>query len=140
MANDFTPAAIWPAREGMGHISSSPVPGTAPRLDTRIGPDGDLATSEDLLSAALAARYAAALSVLCQNQGTPVESIDADARITLGRDSLGYFVQAIHVDLRARVPGLDEAGFSKLAALVRDRCPIARALAVSEVTLATHLD
>lgn len=96
---------------------------------------------EELLGAAHAACFAMALSVGLTQAGTPPESLDVEARVTIDQVEGGFGITKIDLDLRGKVPGIDEAGFVEAAAGAKAACPLSKALAaVPEINLNTTFE
>ena len=52
--------------------------------------------------------------------------MDTTARVTLEQVDGGYAITAVHLTLRAKIPGADEATFQALAAKAKAGCPISK--------------
>ena len=83
---------------------------------------------EELLAASHASCYAMALSAGLGRAGTPPQSLDVTARVTFDRVGDGFKVTSSALEVRGRVPNLDDAGFQKAADAAKDGCPISQAL------------
>ncbi len=84
---------------------------------------------EELLAAAHATCYAMAFSnTLAKEGGVTAESLDVLAECDLDRVAGGLKVTAMRLQVRGVVPGIDEAGFVKLAAQAKESCPVSGAL------------
>jgi lipoyl-dependent peroxiredoxin len=83
---------------------------------------------EELLAAAHAACYAMAFSHTLAQAGTPAERLTVDATCTFEQTDSGFKVSTMVLDVRGRVPGLDQAGFEKTAQQAEQGCPISNAL------------
>ena len=59
-----------------------------------------------------------------QQHYTPPELINARASLTMRRDESGTKLTRLHLDVEARVPGIDEAAFKALAETTKDTCPV----------------
>ena len=67
--------------------------------------------------------------------GTP-ESLVVDAVVRLGPDPAGGFrIVDIALTVRAKVQGLDEAGFVAAAEAAKAGCPVSKALTGTTITL-----
>jgi osmotically inducible protein OsmC len=57
------------------------------------------------------------------------------------RDESGTKLTKLHLDVEARVPGLDAAAFQALATLTRDTCPVSALLkpGLEELTVSAKL-
>jgi osmotically inducible protein OsmC len=96
---------------------------------------------EELLGAAHAACFAMALSVGLTQAGTPPESLDVEAKVTIDQVEGGFGITRIDLDLRGKVPGIDEAAFNEAAAGAKAGCPLSKALAaVPEINLNTTFE
>jgi osmotically inducible protein OsmC len=96
---------------------------------------------EELLGAAHAACFAMALSVGLTQAGTPPESLDVEAKVTIDQVEGGFGITKIDLDLKGKVPGIDEAAFNEAAAGAKAACPLSKALAaVPEINLNTTFE
>jgi osmotically inducible protein OsmC len=103
--------------------------------------DGSGTNPEELLGAAHAACFAMALSVGLTQAGTPPEALDVEARVTIDQVEGGFGITKIDLDLRGKVPGIDEAAFNEAAAGAKAACPLSKALAaVPEINLNTTFE
>ena len=95
---------------------------------------------EQLIAAAHAACFSMALSAALERAGTPVESVQTDATVTLRLIDGAPVITNIALVTRGRVPGIDEATFAKEAESAKANCPVSQALAgVPEITLEASL-
>jgi lipoyl-dependent peroxiredoxin len=102
--------------------------------------DGPGANPEQLIGAAHAACFSMALSNMLAEAGTPVDSIDTEAVVTLRFVDDAPTITSIALTTVGRVPGIDEATFKEQAAAAKAGCPVSRALAgVPEITLDASL-
>lgn len=93
---------------------------------------------EELIAAAWAACFAMALSAGLARGGTPPERLSTSATVTF-QPGDGIVKGALTV--RARVPGLDAAGFETAAQGAKENCPVSKAMTgVPEITLDAALD
>jgi osmotically inducible protein OsmC len=98
--------------------------------------DGPGANPEQLIGAAHAACYSMALSNMLAEAGTPPDSVDTEAVVTLRLVDGAPTIAKIALTTVGRVPGIDAAGFAEQAAAAKAGCPVSRALAsVPEITL-----
>jgi osmotically inducible protein OsmC len=79
---------------------------------------------EELIAAAEASCYAMALASNLTKQNTPPQSINAKATLTMRRDESGTKLTKLHLDVEARVPGIDAAAFQALAEKTKETCPV----------------
>lgn len=98
------------------------------------------ANPEQLIGAAHAACFSMALSAGLENAGTPAESVQTDATVTLRFVEGAPTITAIALVTQGQVPGIDEAAFQAAAEEAKRGCPVSRALAgVPEITLEASL-
>ena len=83
---------------------------------------------EELLAAAHASCYAMALSAGLGTAGSPPQSLEVSATVTFDRVGGGFKVVSSALEVRGRVPNMDEATFVKAAEAAKDGCPISAAL------------
>ncbi|HEX4108589.1 MAG TPA: OsmC family peroxiredoxin [Solirubrobacteraceae bacterium] len=102
--------------------------------------DGPGANPEQLIAAAHAACFSMALSAGLAGAGTPVDSVETDATVTLRFVDEKPTITSIALRTVGRVPGIDAATFVAAAEAAKAGCPVSRALAgVPEMTLAASL-
>jgi osmotically inducible protein OsmC len=95
----------------------------------RSEPDANGVTSpEELLAAAHASCFAMALSAGLGRAGTPPQQLDVSAEVTFDRVGDGFKVTSSKLEVRGKVPGIDQAAFQKAAEGAKDGCPISGAL------------
>lgn len=83
---------------------------------------------EELIAAAHAGCFSMALSVQLGNAGLKPESIKTDAAVTLEKVGEGFAITTVHLDVRARVPGADQAVFETAAKNAKEGCPVSKVL------------
>ena len=94
---------------------------------------GEETSPEELIAAAHAACFSMALSHELAEGGNAPERLDTRADVTF---EPGTGITGIHLAVRGRVPGLDEAAFREAAEAAKTGCPVSQALAgVPEITL-----
>lgn len=107
---------------------------------SRFGDDRKGTNPEEILGAAHAACFTMAFSFAADKQGYKTESVDTTASVRLSQDGDGFVIDRIALTLQAKVPGIEEAAFQKLAADAKANCPLSKALAaVPEITLTATL-
>jgi lipoyl-dependent peroxiredoxin len=103
--------------------------------------DGTGTNPEELLGAAHSSCFAMALSVGLTQAGTPPESLDVEAKVTISQVEGGFEITKIDLAVRGKVPGIDEAAFVEAANGAKANCPLSKALAaVPEITLDVTFD
>jgi osmotically inducible protein OsmC len=93
---------------------------------------------EELIGAAHAGCFTMALSLALTQAKLAVEKLETSAKVTLEQVDGGYAITAVHLTLRAKVPGIDQAGFAKLAGDAKAGCPVSKLLK-AEITLDASL-
>jgi osmotically inducible protein OsmC len=83
---------------------------------------------EELLAAAEAACYSMALSAGLERNGTVATSVDTTAKCTIEKVGEGFRITKMRIEVRAVVPGIDDAKFQQLAETTKDTCPVSQAL------------
>lgn len=108
---------------GSGAIGNLPVTWASrtERSDGKTSP-------EELIAAAHAACYAMAFSHALAQAGNPAERLTVDATCTFEQVEGGFKISTMALDVHGKVPGLDQAGFEKLAQQAEQGCPVSNAL------------
>lgn len=94
---------------------------------------------EELLGAAHAGCFSMALSLGVENAGFNAEEIETKAVVTLEKDGDGFTITAVHLRCRAKIPGIDDATFQKLAEGTKQGCPVSKVLKAA-ITLDAALE
>ena len=94
---------------------------------------------EELLGAAHAGCFTMALSKELGEAGMTAESIDTQADVTLDKSSGGFAITAVHLTLKARIPGADRTAFEHAVESAKNGCPVSKVLN-AEITLEAVLD
>ena len=102
--------------------------------------DGPGSNPEQLIGAAHAACFSMALASLLGQAGSPADSIQTNATVTLRLVDGRPTITQVDLVTVGRVPGIDDAKFQEQAAAAKAGCPVSRALAgVPEITLHASL-
>lgn len=91
---------------------------------------------EELIAAAHAGCFAMQLSHFLAENGTPADSLEAKAVVTLVP---GTGITGSALTLTGKVPGIDQAKFQELANKAKEGCPVSKALGAIKVTLDAKL-
>jgi len=83
---------------------------------------------EELIGAAHAGCFTMALSLILGEAQLTATQMDTKAEVTLDKVSDGFAITAVHLTLRAKVPGADQAKFEELAAKAKAGCPVSKLL------------
>ncbi|MDD2107218.1 OsmC family protein [Pseudomonas asiatica] len=126
-----TASAIWQGglKEGKGLLSTES--GTLKQnpygFNTRF--EGSPGTNpEELIGAAHAGCFSMALSMMLGEAGFTPDRIDTAAEVTLDKQADGFAITAVHLVLRAKVPGASEAQFLEIADKAKAVCPVSKVL------------
>src|ERR1700752_5466997 len=93
---------------------------------------------EELIAAAHAGCFTMALSAQLGTAGITPESLETTASLTLDKLDAGWSITKIHLDVAARIPGVDKAAFDKAAENAKAGCPVSRLLK-AEITMTARL-
>ncbi len=124
-------SAVWQGgiKDGKGAISTksgalADVPyGFASRFEGKPGTN-----PEELIGAAHAGCFTMALSLILGEAQLTAEMMQTSAEVTLDKDGDGFSITAVHLTLRAKVPGADQARFAELADKAKAGCPVSKLL------------
>jgi osmotically inducible protein OsmC len=94
---------------------------------------------EELLGAAHAGCFSMALSKELGDAGMTADSIETRAEVTLEKKDGGFSITAVHLLLRAKIPGADRAAFEKAVETAKTGCPLSKVLNAT-ITLEAVLD
>jgi len=130
--------AVWSGglKDGKGAISTKSGAlkdypyGFAARFE-----DGKNGTNpEELIGAAHAGCFTMALSGILGQEGLTAETMETQADVTLMKQGDGFAITKVHLTLKAKIPGADEAKFQALAAKAKAGCPVSKVLN-AEITM-----
>jgi len=117
------PAAGFEGRYSFGSRFES-APGTNP---------------EELIAAAHAGCFSMALAAGLSREGYEPAEVETTARVHLEQVDGAPTITRVELDTRARVPGVDEATFQRLAEDAKANCPVSR-LFRAEISLSARLE
>lgn len=89
---------------------------------------------EELIGAAHAGCFTMALSNILGEAGLTADEMNTQAEVTLEKKPDGFAITKVHLTLRAKIPGVDDAKFQELAAKAKAGCPVSKLLK-AEITL-----
>jgi osmotically inducible protein OsmC len=105
-------SAVWKGglKDGKGTVStdSGVLSNTQYSFSTRFE-DGKGTNPEELIAAAHAGCFSMALSAQLGNAGMTAESIATTATVNLEKTDAGFTITAVHLDVKAKIPGADKA-------------------------------
>ncbi len=118
--------------------SSGTLEQSAVSFATRAEDPAGQTSPEELVAAAHVSCYAMALSNVLGEGGNDPEELDVSATCTLDLDNLK--ISTIELNVRGRVPGMDEDQFGEAAQEAEQMCPVSNALRGNvEIELNTSL-
>jgi len=137
-----TADAVWTGtlKEGRGYISTQ----SRVLLNAQYGfntrfEDGPGTNPEELIGAAHAGCFTMALAARLTEMKLTVEQLQTTAEVTLEQSGKDFTITAVHLDLQAKVPGIDKTEFEKIANEVKSACPVSKVLN-AEISLFTTLE
>ena len=137
-----TASAVWQGdlKQGKGTVStqSGVLKDTQYSFTTRFE-SGAGTNPEELIAAAHAGCYSMALSAFLGQAGFTPKKISTQASLTFEQVEGNWTITAIHLEVRASVPGIDKAKFDAIAADAKAKCPVSRVLK-AEITLSATLE
>jgi len=86
---------------------------------------------EELIGAAHAGCFTMALSLMLGEAQLTAERMETSAEVTLDKVGEGYAISAVHLTLRAKIPGANQAVFDELTAKAKAGCPVSKLLNAS---------
>lgn len=135
-------SAVWTGglKDGRGTIStaSGVLKDTQYSFSTRFE-EGQGTNPEELIAAAHAGCFSMALSAQLNNAGRTADKIETEATVTLLKTDAGFTITAVHLKVRAKVPGATPPDFKEAAEQAKSGCPVSRLLK-AEITLETRLE
>lgn len=135
-------SAVWKGdlKSGRGTIStdSGVLTDTQYSFKTRFE-DGKGTNPEELIAAAHAGCFSMALSSELGKLDLTAESIRTTAAVSLEKTDAGFTITAVHLDLKAKVPGADKGTFETAANNAKKGCPVSRVLN-ADITLDATLE
>jgi lipoyl-dependent peroxiredoxin len=124
-------SAVWKGglKDGKGTVSSDSgvLSNTQYSFSTRFE-DGKGTNPEELIAAAHAGCFSMALSAQLGNAGMTAESIATTATVNLEKTDAGFTITAVHLDVKAKIPGADKTAFDTAANNAKAGCPVSRVL------------
>ena len=135
-------SAVWRGglKDGKGTISSESgaLKETQYSFSTRFE-NGVGTNPEELIAAAHAGCFSMAFSAELGKAGITPEAIHTTATITMDKTEAGWTVTESHLDVAAKIPGVDPAKFTATADAAKAGCPISRLLKAN-VTMNAKLE
>ncbi|MBS7455944.1 OsmC family protein [Coralloluteibacterium stylophorae] len=132
--------AIWNGngKEGKGQLSTE-----SKALDSVYGAkarfeDGPGTNPEELLAAAHAGCFTMATAFALEKAGYAADELHTDCAISLKSEGEGFRITASALTMKAKIPGIGEDEFQKIAQAAKEGCPVSK-LFDTEITLQATL-
>lgn len=137
-----TATAIWSGdlKEGKGELSTQSgliknVPYSyVTRFEEQTGTN-----PEELIAAAHAGCFTMALSAFLGKAGFIAKELRTQATVLMEQEEGSWSIHAVHLELRAHIPGIVIQTFEEIAANAKKHCPISRLLN-AKITLDAKLE
>ena len=94
--------------------------------------EGEGTNPEELIAGAHAGCFSMALSGELGRAGHAAESVETTATVHVEKVPEGFAITRIELDTRARVPGIEDDEFQRIAEAAKKGCPVSQALAAVE--------
>jgi len=122
-------SAVWSGglKDGKGAISTKSGAlkdypyGFASRFEGKSGTN-----PEELIGAAHAGCFTMALSLILSEAKLTAEKMETQADVTLEKQGDGFAITSVHLTLKAKIPGAEDAKFQELAAKAKAGCPVSK--------------
>lgn len=126
-----TGSAVWNGeiKKGSGVVSTeSGVLDAVPYSFSKRFGDEKGTNPEELIGAAHASCFSMALSGALGAAGMTADEIATSAEVTVVKVEGGFAITAVHLNVRAKIPGADQAAFDKAAQGAKENCPVSKVL------------
>jgi osmotically inducible protein OsmC len=137
-----TASASWQGKinDGKGTLStqSGVLKETSYSYRSRFG-DGTETNPEELIAAAHAGCFTMALSAFLGNAGFTPERLSTKATLSFEQVEGKWTITDVHLDLAAKVLGIDKPTFEEAANGAKANCPVSRVLK-AQITLTSKLE
>jgi osmotically inducible protein OsmC len=116
-------------KEGTGSLTtqSATLKDTPYSYTARFG-DGKGTNPEELIAAAHAGCFSMATAFQLTGAGHPPETLHTEATLSMEQEEGGFKISAVHLVLKAKVPGIEPAKFQELVAAAKAGCPVSKVL------------
>jgi osmotically inducible protein OsmC len=101
--------------------------------------EGTGTNPEELVGAAHSGCYSMFLAALISGEGLDPESVETTASVHLGSDDTGPVITTIELETQVKCTGLSQEKFEELSQAAKEKCPISRLIAPTEVKLSAKL-
>ena len=86
---------------------------------------------EELIAAAHAGCFSMAFSGQLGAAGLTAETINTTATVTIEKQGEGFTITAVHLDVKAKIPGASIEAFNMAAKKAKEGCPVSKVLNAS---------
>ncbi|MEM8513052.1 osmotically inducible protein OsmC [Massilia sp. MP_M2] len=135
-------SAVWSGgiKDGKGQVST----GSGALKDQPYGfntrfEDAPGTNPEELIGAAHAGCFTMALSGQLGQAGLTADELRTKATVSMEKVEGGFSITAIHLELRAKIPGATQEAFDKAATTAKENCPVSKLLNAT-ITLDAKLE
>ena len=94
---------------------------------------------EELIAAAHAGCFSMAFSAELSGAGHTPEEVATTAAVSLEKQGDGFAITGVHLTAKAKVPGIKDDEFQKIAQAAKEGCPVSRALKAITITVEATL-
>jgi len=88
--------------------------------------EGQGTNPEELIAAAHAGCFSMAFAAQLEKAGFKADSIKTTATVSLEKSEEGFSIPAIHLQVTAKIPRLEQSEFSKIATDAKEGCPVSK--------------
>jgi osmotically inducible protein OsmC len=137
-----TGSAIWQGglKDGKGSVSTeSGVLASVPYSFAKRFGEEKGTNPEELIGAAHASCFSMALSLVLGEAGLTADEISTSAAVSIVQADGGFSINAVHLTVRAKIPGASDEAFQKAAAGAKEGCPVSK-LMNAEITMDATLE
>jgi lipoyl-dependent peroxiredoxin len=122
-------SAVWKGgiKDGSGVVSteSGVLSGVPYSFAKRFGDEAGT-NPEELLGAAHAGCFSMAFSGALGEAGVKADKIETTATVTIENVGGGFTISAVHLDVQATIPGLEDSKFQEIAKKAKEGCPVSK--------------
>jgi lipoyl-dependent peroxiredoxin len=132
-----TGSAVWSGglKDGKGTLSTeSGILDAVPYSFAKRFGEEKGTNPEELIGAAHASCFSMALSGVLAEAGMTADEIATSARVTVEPADGGFAITAVHLTVKAKIPGASAAAFDEAANKAKAGCPVSKVLN-AEITM-----
>ena len=101
--------------------------------------EGEGTNPEELVGAAQAGCFSMFLSALISGEGYTPDNIRTTATVHLEKDQIGPIISTIELNCEVKCAGLSQDKFHELASAAKEKCPVSRLYAGTNIKLEAKL-